>query len=62
MEWYVLTEDFKLEYIGYNEIYQEAYQHVLDQGYPFIEVLSEYQVQQWVSVYNSVEGENGHEF
>lgn len=52
MQWYVLTEDFTLEHIGYNDLYQGAYQHVLDQGIPFIEVVSDYQVEQWIEEYN----------
>ena len=52
MQWYILTEDYELQHIGYNDLYQGAYQHVLDQGVPFIEVVSDYQVEQWIETYN----------
>ncbi len=51
MNWYVLTEDFELEPLGYHDLYISAYQKVLDEGTPFVDVVSDHQVENWMRVY-----------
>jgi|14BtaG_2_1085337.scaffolds.fasta_scaffold05312_8 hypothetical protein len=54
MNWFVLTEDYDLKYIGHTDLYQEAYQQALDKGIPFIDVVSEHQLERWVDEYSRV--------